>query len=46
MLGLHVWKEQERLQWQHEGELLTPPNVLTRQSIFSLYKKMTGHLQV
>ena len=34
------------LPWCRGGELPMLPDVLTRQSIFSLYEKLTGHLPV
>ena len=46
VLGLHIWEEHGRLQWQHEDELPTAPNIFTRHIIFSLYGNLTGHLPV
>jgi len=46
VLGLHVWEERNKLRWCRGGEPPTPPDILTRRTIFSVCGKLTGHFPV
>ena len=46
VLGVYVWEEHGKLRWQHDGEHLKIPDVLTRRTVFSGCWRLTGHFPV
>lgn len=46
VLGLEVWKDQDKLLWRQGTAVPEIPNIITQQTIFSLCGKLVGHLPV
>ena len=46
LLGLHVWRERDELQWRREDDVGELPLELTRRSVFSICGKLLGHFPV